>query len=252
MSNSLLTVNVANAFFSQVKGNPSTLLRDMLKSPYCTSKSKATAYSTVENDSNMGTLASSHTNENRTVERLPSGITAVNAGQNDSKSPVKSSVSKSVSSLASSSYHAKGYLPPYEGAGKAHASSILHSSGRVNDGQSPLHDDVNEAISKLDMTSTCPEPAQDAGLAARPAPIGLDGSGDAPDSPASQSSEQKASNQKKPVFDTMGVTRADFDIRRPDHMNPEHQAAVNEFFRDLHKREMKKITATKRRNNKTT
>ena len=166
---------------------------------------------------------------------------------------------KSSSSLASSSYQARGYLPLYEGAGKAHTSSIYQQSGlsmlrnfpRVRLPIEPpkrlqCHPDANS----LHFADSALADTLSISIHSRPLAVGFDGSGDTPAGLGKDNGKSKEDRaDSSSVIHT--VTKADFHTQRADPNNPLHRSIVNEFFKDLYEKETKQMMALQRKKTKT-
>ena len=167
---------------------------------------------------------------------------------------------KASSSLAASSFQARGYLPPYEGAGKAHTSSLYRQYGHLSPPNQPRVNLGNRIINNHEVRNKLASLIQDIGQHREFStsseynafPYAVDGSGDLPEENAGRTEDKsKGKEPASAAFDNKGVTKADFDTRRPDHNNPEHHEAVNQFFRDLHAEEVQHMMSVRRQNTKT-
>lgn len=205
-----------------------------------------------------------HTYSSHDTKRISGNMLSPPAGKLQSHFSPKTSASKSNSSLASSTYQARGYLPPYEGAGRAHTSTIFHQHGcglqlspRVNLPQTPSRGGINELnFPDLDTKQKPKYQLLGGGHDAYNS-FGLDGNAEAPSKSVSQATkgddsraQDSAAAATAAAFDTKGVTQDDFDTRRADPNNPAHHTAVDDFFRDLHRDEVKKIRALQKKNEK--
>lgn len=160
--------------------------------------------------------------------------------------------SKAQSSLASSTYQAHGYLPLFDGAGKAHTSSVYREQGIQ-----PLPPQVrlpSEASYGDRLLSAETSNHQTRGLSAHAASttyhntvnFGYDGGRDSPPPKITNAPEDKQSS--RPAFDTMGVTLADYDNKREDTNNAWHHGVVDDFFQDLREEELQNIASHQRVN----
>ena len=167
---------------------------------------------------------------------------------------------KARSSLAASVYHASGYLPQYDGAGRAHTSTIHQQNGngshhrqaRVN---LPEHSSYEDRPAPLRSKSHY---ANNRGSIARHSystslSLGLDGSGESPseNNPVALEKNTKDSRINEQRFDTMGVTTADFHQQRPNPNNAWHHGQVDDLFKDIAEQEAEYMIVRKRQNTKT-
>ena len=228
----------------------SNLLRRMLNSVKTSdSRARATPFQT--------TTTSSSSNKSPSKHLRRSGKVAVDTQAQDrhvvlgdiqNRMPtLKSSPSKAVISVASSDIQATAHLSHTAGEALVHASSRLERLSRFE--SRPTDISATKPSSAMRTSSSpvkrIPERVSSAVDRAR---IGYDGSGDAPGANEQQASKPNDSVNADESFDTMGVTKEDFDTRRPDPKSAQHYAAVNDFFRDLRKREFKAMNATKHKN----
>ena len=160
-------------------------------------------------------------------------------------------VSKAQSSLASSTFQAHGYLPQFDGAGKAHASSVYRGQGIQTLPQVRLPSEASYSDRQHTAEASC---NQINGPSARtasttyhsPVVFGYDGGRDSP--PPKTTVNPKGQQSAHPSFDSKGVTLADYENQRGDTNNAWHHGAVDDFFQDLHERELKTIASHQRVN----
>ena len=168
---------------------------------------------------------------------------------------------KAASSLASSAYHASGYLPQYDGAGKAHTSTvhqqhgvpISHRQAKVNLPHRSSYDEhpslggTRNGRASFDSNSSYDKRSHWTAT-----PFGLDGSGESPsknEGPTGAPKDKGKGKQKE--FDTMGVTRADFDQQRADPNNAWHHGQVTDLFNEIAEEENAYMITRMRQNTKT-
>ena len=220
-------------------------------------------------DSYRGTVSSTlrpSKKENRIVNRPKVNVSSPSSSISSPLSPQKGLLdrsavfgNKSGFSLASSTYQAQGFLPRFEGAGTAHTASVYRQHGyerphqhpRVNLPPSSSFQDTPMA-DESSMQATNPLSDCDPLSGNKPPlPFSIDGAGDLLDLEEPKSNNETAKEKIIPPFDSRGVTTADFTASRPDPNNPNHRMAVNDFFSNLHEKEVKHIMAMKRKNAKT-
>ena len=176
----------------------------------------------------------------------------------------KALAGKAASSLAASAYHANGYLPQYDGAGRAQTSNVhqqhgvpvAHRQAKVNlpqcssYGNRESSQNASSSSTSLNSRPTCNKGADLSSMS-----FGLDGSGDATSKSEDSSSALDTNSgkwkRKQKVFDTMGVTKADFDQQRADPHNAEHHSKVTDLFNEIAEEEATYIATRKRQNTKT-
>ena len=172
---------------------------------------------------------------------------------------------KAASSLAASGYHATGFLPQYDGAGRAHTSTMhqqhgvpaSHRQARVNLPQEGSYADRPAPLgARSHNANRDPRslPNQDPSASSRT--FGYDGSAD--DAPWADNTAETAYGYNNPntsgqqkEFDTMGVTKEDFNHQRPDHKNAWHQGQVTDLFREIAEEEDSYMRTRLRQNTKT-
>lgn len=160
-------------------------------------------------------------------------------------------VNKAQSSLASSTYQAHGYLPQFDGAGKAHTSTVYREQGIQPVPQVRL---PSEALYGDRQPAAQISSNQIHGLSAytasttyhSPVNFGYDGGRDSP--PPKTENVPKDKQSSRPAFDLMGVTPADYDNQRQDTNNAWHHGAVEDFFQDLSEQELQTIASHQRGN----
>ena len=168
--------------------------------------------------------------------------------------------SKARSSLAASLYHASGYLPQYDGVGKAHTSTIhqqngnqySHRQARVNLPSSSSYEYSSVPLShRIQDVDSVVTPSDRKKLSRS---FGLDGFNGSPSKKKGSVSktDTKRPHAAKEAFDTMGVTPADFNEQRPDHKNAWHIGQVNDLFEEIAEQEAEYMKVRKRQNTKTT
>ena len=162
-------------------------------------------------------------------------------------------VSKAQSSLASSTYQAHAHLPQFEGAGKAHASSVYRGQGiqhlpqvRLPSEDSYKYTDRQSTAEASSNRIHSPSTRTASTIYHNPVNFGYDGGRDSPPPKATVNSKDQQST--RPAFDSMGVTLADYEIQRGDTNNAWHHGAVDDFFQDLRERELKTIASHQRVN----
>lgn len=166
---------------------------------------------------------------------------------------------KANSSLASSVYQARGYLPLYHGAGRERAASIYrqqshhpqHKKARVNLPNSSSLAQQEHSAGRSDQGTSLGRYSYNADARYLPTTFGYDGSEDPPTNDDATSGQGKANEKEQKSFDCKGVTTACFDQPRPDTDNEWHRSAVDDFFRELHKNEVRHMMARQRKNTKT-
>ena len=174
-------------------------------------------------------------------------------------------VGKAPSSLAASAYHANGYLPQYDGAGKAktstvhqqHGVPVAHRQAKVNLPQRSSYDNQpsSQDTRSYPASSNSHPSSYNRDADWRSISFGLDGSGDAPSKsentlPTSDNNSSEWKGKQK-GFDTKGVTKADFDLQRADPHNPEHHSKVTGLFNKIAEEEAAYMATRKRQNTKT-
>lgn len=160
-------------------------------------------------------------------------------------------VSKAQSSLASSTYQAHGYLPQFDGAGKAHASSLYRGQGIQPLPQVRLPSEASysgrQHITEASSNRVNGPSARTASTTYHsPVVFGYDGGRDSP--PPNTTVSPKDQQSAHPSFDFKGVTLADYENQRADTNNAWHHGAVDDFFQDLHERELTTIASHQRVN----
>ena len=160
-------------------------------------------------------------------------------------------VSKAQSSLASSTYQAHGYLPQFDGAGKAHTSSVYREQGiqplpQVRLPSEALCGDKQIAPETSSYQTHGPSAYTASTTYHNPVNFGYDGGRDSP--PPKTTNVTKHKQSSRPAFDPMGVTLADFDDQREDTNNAWHHGAVEDFFQDLREQELQTIASHRRGN----
>lgn len=160
-------------------------------------------------------------------------------------------VSKAQSSLASSTYQAHGYLPQFDGAGKAQTSSVYRDQGiqplpQVRLPSEKLYGDRQDASATASNQIHGPSTRIGSTAYHNTVNFGYDGGRDSPPPKATNiPKDEKSSNQ---AFDTKGVTLADFDSKRENPSNAWHHGAVDDFFQDVREQEQKVIASHRRVN----
>ena len=162
-------------------------------------------------------------------------------------------VSKAQSSLASSTYQAHGFLPQFDGAGKAHTSSVYREKGiqPLPQVRLPSEDSYGDKEHANETSIDRPH-----GPGAHPAsttyhnPVsfGYDGGRDSP--PFKTTNPQPNQKSSRLPFDLMGVTLADYENQRGDTNNAWHHGAVDDFFNNVREQELRTIASRQRANDK--
>ena len=158
-------------------------------------------------------------------------------------------VGKAQSSLASSTYQAHGYLPQFDGAGKAHTSSVYREQGiqplpQVRLPSEILFGDRQHTAEASSRQIQGPSAHTASTTYHNSVNFGYDGGRDSP--PPKTTNAPKDQQSTRSAFDYMGVTLADFDNKREDTNNAWHHGAVDDFFQDLREQELKTIASHKR------
>ena len=169
-------------------------------------------------------------------------------------------INKASSSLAAPTYHAQGYLPSYDGVGKARAASICRQQPhrvsrkklRVHLPLSSSHNPSEDFSDLSNKDGPSDRASQSISPCYMPRSFGYDGNGEPVSDDKSNTTKGKPVEKDDPSAVHTDVTTADFDYHRPDHDNEWHRGAVNDFFRDLHEKEVKNMMARQRENTKTT
>lgn len=172
---------------------------------------------------------------------------------------------KAASSLAASGYHATGFLPQYDGAGRAHTSTIhqqhgvpaSHRQARVNLPQEGSYADRPIPLDARSHTANCdPGFFQSQQTSVSSKTFGYDGSAD--DVPWGDITAETAyayndphGKGKQKEFDSMGVTKEDFNHQRPDHKNAWHRGQVTDLFNEIAEEEDTYMKTRLRQNTKT-
>ena len=191
-----------------------------------------------------------HTSTNTTV--VGGGLSATihpSRSTSPAKAPSNLAVSKAQSSLASSTIQAQGFLPQFEGAGKAHTSSIYRDQGIQPHPQVRLPSEALCGDDKHATEVTFPQVQNSSACIAStpyhtPVSFGYDGGRDSP--PSRTTDFPRHGQAPRPAFDTMGVTLADYDNKREDTNNAWHHGIVNDFFGDVRERELRTIASYRR------
>ena len=160
-------------------------------------------------------------------------------------------VGKAQSSLASSTYQAHGYLPQFDGAGKAHTSSVYREQGiqplpQVRLPSEALYSDRQHIAETSRYQNHGPSAYTASTTYHNPVNFGYDGGRDSP--PPKTTKVPKDQPSTRPVLDYMGVTHADYDIKREDTNNAWHHGAVEDFFQNFREHELKTIASHQRVN----
>ena len=160
-------------------------------------------------------------------------------------------VSKAQSSLASSTYQAHAHLPQFEGAGKAHASSVYRGQGtqRLPQVRLPSEDSYTGRQYTAEASSNRihnPSTRTVSTTYHNSVNFGYDGGTDSPSPKATGKPKDQQSD--RPAFDSMGVTLADYETQRGDTNNAWHHGAVDDFFQDLRAKELETIASHQRVN----
>lgn len=202
-------------------------------------------YARIEED-----YAKQEADKENAASGLRNRVIGTKAGLKMSMGHPDITISKAPSSLASSTYQARGYLPQYNGASKAHASSIFYQDrhqvppqqARVNlvgepsykNGPDPIGTTRKQVYSNTGSHNTTSGHLGSVNF-------GFDGSEDFPPRSDDAASTAKANQPDRPDFDYKGVTTADYTRQRPDPNNAWHHGTVQDFFDDLGEKEFKKM-----------
>ncbi|KAL9099635.1 MAG: hypothetical protein Q9163_004894 [Psora crenata] len=166
---------------------------------------------------------------------------------------------KARSSLAAAIYHASGVLPQYDGAGRAHTSTIhqqkgnqcAHRQARVNlPGRSSYEDRPFPLGSKSHNANrgsiSCYSKSTSLSLA-------LDGSGESPSKKQEfiSNGDPKNRTHDEERVNILGVTTANPDQRHPNHNSALPQGHMAGVANDIPERETEYMTVRKRQNTKT-
>ena len=163
--------------------------------------------------------------------------------------PPNLAASKAQSSLASSTYQAHGHLPQFDGAGKAHTSSVYREQGiqplpQVRLPSEVSHSDRHYANETSSNQISGPS-VRTASIYHKSVNFGYDGGRD---SPPPKTTGNMNDQSVRPPFDYKGVTLADYENQRGDTNNAWHHGAVEDFCQDVRGEEPKEITFHQRVN----
>ena len=164
-------------------------------------------------------------------------------------------IGKAQSSLASSTYQAHGYLPQFDGAGRAHTSSVYREQNmqplpQVRLPSETLYGDRQHTAETPRHQSHGPSAYTASTTYHNPVNFGYDGGRDSP--PPKTTNVSKDQQSTRPAFDYMGVTIADYDNKREDANNAWHHGLVEDFFQNLREQELKTIASHQRGSTKGT
>lgn len=214
---------------------------------------RAQANSSAQQSENKASTLSHKYGETGTVSSGPGPNSRPTSSASLGRINPNLTVSKAQSSLASSTYQAHGHLPPFDGTGKAHTSSVYREqrNQQLPQVQLPSEDSYNDRQHTAEASSD-----QNQGPGARIAStvyhnqvnFGYDGGRDSP--PPTTTVNSKDQQSTRPAFDYMGVTLADYENQRGDTNNAWHHGAVDDFFDDLRGRELETIASHQRVNNR--
>lgn len=171
-----------------------------------------------------------------------------------SKSNPNLAVGKAQSSLASSTYQAHGYLPQFDGAGRAHTSSLYREQNmqplpQVRLPSEALYGDRQHTAETSRNQIHEPSAYTASTTYHNPVNFGYDGGRDSP--PPKTTNVPKDQQSTRPAFDHMGVSLADYDDNnREDPNNAWHHGLVEDFFQNLREEELKTIASHQRVNTK--
>lgn len=189
--------------------------------------------------------------ENEPSQRL-SGTTIAETASNPMAPQVNDDrgllSSKAQSSLAASSFHATGFLPQFDGAGRAQTSNVhqqqalpsLQRAAKVNQPQASISDVRTSTSDLSDQTTRSKTNGSQSQQQARPF-FGLDGSGDEPP-PCDDRALSREEKGKDKETQTQGLTEEEYVRQRPDPNNQEHFKEVDQFFSKVAKEENQYIT----------
>ena len=147
------------------------------------------------------------------------------------------SSSKAQSSLASSTYQARGHLPQFYGAGKAHTSSLHHehfsqppSGAHVNLPSGNSYDSRRASFAPDAHEYVISESHTVPSIYHLPVSFGIDGAGDS--TPVKHDSPGKLRQQVNPTYNSNGVTTAKNENKCHDVNVFQHYGGVNKVFED--------------------
>ena len=252
-------------------GNSQNFLRKMLKSPRYSSAQPTSIFSQISStladkfngtkraqansstqqaENKLNTLLYKYGNTGTSGNR-PSAHKRSDSSTSLARIAPNVAVSKAQSSLASSTYQAHAHLPQFEGAGKAHASSVYRGQGtqRFTQVRLPSEDSYTDRQYTTETSSNrthSPSTRAASTTYRNPVNFGYDGGRDSPPPKATVNSKDQQST--RPAFDSMGVTLADYENQRGDTNNAWHHGAVDDFFQDLRGRELETIATHQRVN----
>ena len=208
--------------------------------------------STQQAENKLHTLLYKYGN-NGTIGNRPSAHNRSPSSTSLARLAPNVAVSKAQSSLASSTYQAHAHLPQFEGAGKAHASSVYRGQGtqhlpqvRLPSEDSYKYTDRHSNAETSSNRIHNPSARTVSTVYHNPVNFGYDGGRDSPPPKATVNSKDQQST--RPAFDSMGVTLADYEIQRGNTNNAWHHGAVDDFFQDLRERELQTIASHQRVN----
>lgn len=194
----------------------------------------------------IGITGNGNDASNRASGSMPLAITKPNVA-----------VGKAQSSLASSTYQAHGYLPQFDGAGKAQTSSVYREQGirpapHVQLPSEAVYSDKQSPTDTSNHQVNGPSAYNASTTYHNSVNFGYDGGRDSPPLKNPNTLQDPRDKQpSQPMFDTMGVTVADFDKQRESTNNRWHQGNVKDFFHDLREHERLTITSHQRANHQT-
>lgn len=259
--------SLINLCCSAQSNNAHNFLRKMLKSPRYSFAQPMSIFSQVNSmlvdkvNEPKRTQADSTEipteNLGKTASNKHDDTGIIGSGRHDDSSRPSSSASlaranpnlaasKAQSSLASSTYQAHGYLPLFDGAGKAHTSSVYREQGiqplpQVRLPSEALCGSRQHATKTSDHEVHSPSAYTASMTYHNSVNFGYDGGRDSPPPKTTNNPIDKQSS--RPKFDTMGLTLADYDNQREDTNNAWHHGAVEDFFQDLREQELKKVAS---------
>ena len=159
--------------------------------------------------------------------------------------------SKAQSSLASSTYQAHGYLPQFDGAGKAHTSSVYREKGiqplpQVRLPSEDFYGNKEHTIQTSIEQNHGPSAHPALATYHNPVSFGYDGGRDSP--PFKAPHTQTDGQSSHLAFDFMGVTLDDYENQRGDTNNAWHHGTVDDFFNNVREKELRVIASHQRAN----
>ena len=254
-----------------IEGNQSNnFLRKMLKSPRYSSAQPTSILSQISSTladkincnkrAQVNSSAQQSENKGNSLLYKHSDTAIIGSGPYKTSRPPSSAslarmppnlaASKAQSSLASSTYQAHGHLPQFDGAGKAHTSSVYREQGiqplpQVRLPSEVSHSDRHYANETSSNQISGPS-VRTASTYHKSVNFGYDGGRDSP--PLKTTVNTNDQQSVRPAIDYKGVTLVDNENQRGDTNNTWHHEAVEDFSQDVRGAELKKITFHQRVN----